>query len=153
MNLRLPSIALPFFAVLPALAMAVGCNRTVAAAWDRDDSEASAPGVRVEVLSTKKLSGEEGKVLVRFRATNDSDDVVIYQGFSEEIPSLNVDVIENGAWAPYSVGYFGTGVLDMSIQPGSSFAFALNLPADGRTYRASFGDPRVITPPVVAKLP
>lgn len=140
MNRFLPPILLGF--------LCVNCNRTEAAASGQET-----PGVRVEVVSKKRMNSLDGEVFVRFRVKNETAKGITYQGFSEDLPTYTVEVQEGGAWGQHMIGWCGTGLIDFTLQPGAEMAFDLKIPEDKRTYRASFGDPLVVTPPVVADAP
>ena len=58
------------------------------------------------------------------------------------------EVEEAGAWSDHQIGWCGTGLIDFTLRPGARMVFDLKLPADGRTYRARFGEP-----PIVAEAP
>ena len=140
MNRCLPSIVLGL--------LAAACNRTEAAA-----PAPSSPGVRVEVVSKKRMDSLDGEVFVRLKVRNETATAIAYQGFSEDVPTYAVEVREGDAWSPHLIGWCGTGLMDFELRPGAEMAFDLKLPDDERTYRATFGDPPVVTPAVVAALP
>ena len=137
-----------FHAAIVLCALAGGCGRSEAA-----PPGAESPGVRVEVVSKKRMDSLDGEVFARIRVRNETAKAIRYQGWSEDLPAFTVEVQEGGAWAPHQIGWCGTGLLDFELRPGAEMAFDLKLPDDERTYRATFGDPPVVTPPVVAALP
>jgi len=136
-----------FFPAIFLGLIAAGCHRTEAAA-----PSPNAPGIRVEVVSKKRMDSLDGELFVRFKVRNETATGIAYQGFSEDLPTYAVEVQEGGAWAQHMIGWCGTGLLDFTLKPGAEMEFDLKIPEDQRTYRASFGDPLVVTPPVVADL-
>ncbi|MFN0008015.1 MAG: hypothetical protein ACKVXR_08925 [Planctomycetota bacterium] len=138
MNRFLPSILLGL--------LAAACHRTAAAA-----DVPGTPGIRVELVSKKGMDSLDGEVRVRFKVKNETAKDITYQGFSEDLPTYAVDVQTEGAWTQRQIGWCGTGILDFTLQPGAEMEFDLNVPNDKRTYRAKFGEPLVVTPPVVAE--
>jgi len=141
--------------LLPILLLALtsACSRSEASAADAKPPQptGSPAGVRVDVQSKAKLEGSENEIAVRFHVANGAKRDVAYQGYSEDMPTYSVEFEEGGGWSPYSVGFCGTGLLDFNLQPGAEMSFQVVIPADGKTYRAKFGDPLVVTPPVVAE--
>src|SRR5262245_38617666 len=138
--------------LLPILlaAVATACTRTEAAS---SDPEKSPSGVRIEVVSKKSMAPEDDGVVVRFRVANGSASGIGYRGWANDSPAYSVEVQESGEWTPYQVGWCGTGLIDFMLQPGAEMGFDVRLPADGKTYRATLGDPMVVTPSVVAAAP
>jgi len=129
-------------------ALATACTRTEASS-----TVPPSPGVKVEVVSKKPMESADGEIFVRFRVANGGQDGIAYRGWAEYSPAYQVEVQQDDAWVAYQVGWCGTGLADFTLQPGAEMAFDVGLPADGKTYRASFGDPPVVTPPVVAETP
>jgi len=130
--------------------VATACTRTEAAS---SEAGKSAAGARVEVVSKKRGEPAEGMIFVRFRVENGGASGIGYRGWSDDSPTYTLEVQEDGAWSNYQIGWCGTGLLDFSLKPGAEMAFDVPLPADRKTYRATFGDPPVVTPPVVAEAP
>jgi hypothetical protein len=134
------------------VALASACSRTRASAPEPGppDPPGAPLGVRVEVQSKERMEGADGQVAVRFRVVNGSSREIAYPGFSEDSPTYSLEFQEGDAWSPYFVGWCGTGLSSFTLAPGAEMSFQVGLPGDGKTYRASFGEPPVVTPPVVA---
>lgn len=147
MNRLIPSILL--------CALSTACTRTDAAssASEKAQTPPATAGVKVEVVSKKRMQSLDGEIFVRFRVVNGSAGAIAYPGFAEYSPTFSLELQEGGAWSSYAIGWCGTGLIDFTLRPGAEMSFDVGLPADGKTYRASFGDPPVVTPPVVAEAP
>ena len=142
--------------VLLLCGLATACSRTAAAASDSGNPGETPPatnGVRFEVVSKRRVQSPEKQILVRLRAVNGGPQGIAYPGWTEDSPTYSLEFQEGGAWSRYNLGWCGTGLIDFMLKPGSEMSLELTLPDDGKTYRATFGDPLLVTPPIVADAP
>ena len=91
----LPSIVL--------FAVAAACHRAEAA--PPDHAGPAAPGVRVEVLSKRRMDSLDGELFVGFAVTNENERAIVYRGWAEDVPAMSVEVEEAGAWSDHQIGW------------------------------------------------
>ena len=104
--------------------------------------------VRCELLALDASTAEEATA--SFRASNGTRMPVSYSGYSAGEPLYQREILEGGVWQPSPLGWCGTGLTEHTLDPGQSLDFSTSVPRDGRSYRFSFGDPFVLTPPISA---
>ena len=130
--------------------LAAACGRTDASAPHpvKPEPPPNLAAVRVEARSVE--TDHEGTCTVTFLVRNESQEPITFQGFEANMPTYTLEVLEDGRWETYATGWCGTGLLDFTLVPGGEMTFVANLPEPGKSYRAIFGDPKVVTPPVKA---
>jgi len=87
----------------------------------------------------------------RFRATNRGKAVISYGAYSPETPLYRREQLVDGTWEEVFVGWCGTGLHEYELAPGHSVEFEIGIERDGRTFRFTFGNPSIVTPPVSSK--
>ena len=112
---------LPIFAI--GLLMAVSnCGAGETKGWDAllDYLKIGDPGLDVlPTVSNSQLDAES----FTFKITNDSNDVMSYQGYSDDEPRYFTSELVDGEWIPRVTLWCGTGMKGHLLEPGESVVF------------------------------
>ena len=108
-----------------------------------------ASDVICELVSVE--NGTDGYATATFRASNHGKTSVAFRGFAADSPMYVREKLKDGSWRKDPLGWCGTGLQDLRLEPGKSMQFQTSFERDGQSYRFRFGDPAVVTPAVSAK--
>ena len=135
-------------ASLLLLAVLSSCARSGATPSAPSGGGPSAGGGEVRCELVKLEGVHDGDAIASFRVVNGTSTPVSYTGFGKESPMYQAEVEDGGAWVAHPMGWCGTGSSTIALDPGASQVVDVIVPADGRQYRFSFGEPPVVTPAV-----
>jgi hypothetical protein len=108
-----------------------------------------ASDVLCELVSVE--TSADGLATATFRAMNRGQSAIEFRGFAADSPMYVREKLVDGRWEKDPLGWCGTGLQDLSLRPGQSMAFQTSFERDGQTYRFTFGEPAIVTPPVSSK--